>query len=318
MNETRKEAMELASKLLESGTVRFCADDLLKLTIAIDSHTTELVNRACHGVQRLGAVLNVYPECAADAALAELGESRKKFEDLKRHAIELQWMARRYADGRMTGAVSRCNQATRFLLSLGVALNSATDGTVWARDGSGSRACDGLTEEEAAMGNPKDALRFRDEEVAELRQRLEKAESALTRKGYRKECSIPACNCGDNWSHGGLAEERLREISDEVWENGVPTLDSVRRLKERAEKAEKEQNELQTILEYARELAGVHKTESLSLAILDITKKRDRLQAENTRLRTQRDKLLGACRSVIQSCVHPETAVRAVMVDLTS
>lgn len=66
------------------------------------------------------------------------------------------------------------------------------------------------------------------------------AEGALLRKGYRKTCDIPACNCGDNWTHGGHAEERLREIADVVWENGRTVLQSVEALKQRAEKAEAE------------------------------------------------------------------------------
>lgn len=57
-----------------------------------------------------------------------------------------------------------------------------------------------------------------------LRQReeaLEVAEIALLRNGYRKECSIAACNCGAQWGHGGHANERLREIDDALpYENG--------------------------------------------------------------------------------------------------
>lgn len=56
------------------------------------------------------------------------------------------------------------------------------------------------------------------------------AEDALRLHGYRNSCDIPACNCGDGWSHGGHAAERLREIGDLVWENGVTPLNSVRRL----------------------------------------------------------------------------------------
>ena len=46
-----------------------------------------------------------------------------------------------------------------------------------------------------------------------LRERLEVAERALLRHGYRSECDIPACNCGRQWSHGGNAATRLSEIS---------------------------------------------------------------------------------------------------------
>ena len=47
-----------------------------------------------------------------------------------------------------------------------------------------------------------------------LREDLRVAEDALWRKGYRKTCDIPACNCGSQWSHGGNAAQRLSEIAD--------------------------------------------------------------------------------------------------------
>jgi hypothetical protein len=47
-------------------------------------------------------------------------------------------------------------------------------------------------------------------------EQLEVAESALIRHGYRKSCDIPACNCGDQWNHGGNAAMRLREFSEEM------------------------------------------------------------------------------------------------------
>jgi hypothetical protein len=51
-----------------------------------------------------------------------------------------------------------------------------------------------------------------DEEL--LCDRANKAEDALLRKGYRLSCDIPACNCGDQWNHGGHAEMRLSEIGE--------------------------------------------------------------------------------------------------------
>jgi len=68
-------------------------------------------------------------------------------------------------------------------------------------------------------------------ELTALRAALADAESALTRKGYRKSCGIPACNCGDQWNHGGMADERLREIYDELGmeAQGVTILDAVKR-----------------------------------------------------------------------------------------
>lgn len=50
--------------------------------------------------------------------------------------------------------------------------------------------------------------------AVEVQERLTQAESALERKGYRRSCDIPACNCGDQWTHGGHAERRLSEIGE--------------------------------------------------------------------------------------------------------
>ena len=57
------------------------------------------------------------------------------------------------------------------------------------------------------------ARREVESQLYELRDRLDKAEGALLRKGYAKNCDIPVCNCGDQWNHGGFAEIRLDEIS---------------------------------------------------------------------------------------------------------
>lgn len=73
--------------------------------------------------------------------------------------------------------------------------------------------------------------------LTQSQSRIAELESILERKGYRKSCDIPACNCGDTWNHGGHAEDRLREIADEVWENGVTTLDSIKRLKSQLDAA---------------------------------------------------------------------------------
>ena len=50
--------------------------------------------------------------------------------------------------------------------------------------------------------------------VRDLKVKAAVAEDALLRHGYRKSCGIPACNCGDQWNHGGHAVDRLREISE--------------------------------------------------------------------------------------------------------
>ena len=47
---------------------------------------------------------------------------------------------------------------------------------------------------------------------ADQKERLDTAEHALLAHGYRKSCGIPACNCGDQWNHGGHAMERLSGI----------------------------------------------------------------------------------------------------------
>lgn len=37
--------------------------------------------------------------------------------------------------------------------------------------------------------------------IALLEHRLNLAEAKLARLGYERECNIPACNCGDGWTH---------------------------------------------------------------------------------------------------------------------
>lgn len=55
---------------------------------------------------------------------------------------------------------------------------------------------------------------LRGDELEFLRERLDVAEFALQRAGYRRSCDIAACNCGDQWGHGGHAAQRLSEIGD--------------------------------------------------------------------------------------------------------
>jgi hypothetical protein len=56
------------------------------------------------------------------------------------------------------------------------------------------------------------------QDLAAARANLEIAERALLAHGYRKSCDIPACNCGDQWHHGGNAVARLVEIRDAISE----------------------------------------------------------------------------------------------------
>lgn len=67
----------------------------------------------------------------------------------------LHWMARRYADGRQSTSPWSFNRITRRMLAAGICRppEEHPDKTVWARDGSGERECDGLTDEEAALGD---------------------------------------------------------------------------------------------------------------------------------------------------------------------
>jgi hypothetical protein len=66
----------------------------------------------------------------------------------------------------------------------------------------------------------------------ELEDRLEKAEWALESNGFRRTCDIPACNCGNQWGHGGHASQRLWEISEALGDRtqGVTILDAVQLL----------------------------------------------------------------------------------------
>ena len=69
--------------------------------------------------------------------------------------------------------------------------------------------------------------------IAELRERLDIAERALIGHGYRQSCGIAACNCGDQWNHGGLARERLGEIDDatrDYYQSGETLLARVQRI----------------------------------------------------------------------------------------
>jgi len=94
-------------------------------------------------------------------------------------------------------------------------------------------------------------------ERAELKAELAAAEYALRSKGYRKSCDISACNCGDQWSHGGNADARLRELSSElhgspVDMNGKTLLAGLSELVERTEKAEAEVERLRADAERYR------------------------------------------------------------------
>ena len=68
--------------------------------------------------------------------------------------------------------------------------------------------------------------------VAAMQCERDEARDALIRKGYRKSCDIPACNCGDRWHHGGHAELRLAEIYEALGQltNGATALTAINTL----------------------------------------------------------------------------------------
>jgi len=86
-------------------------------------------------------------------------------------------------------------------------------------------------------------LQAKDAEIAKLR-------DILSRKGYRESCDIPACNCGNQWVHGGHAETRLSEIYEELYPltNGKIALDAIKELRDALATAEQKQKVLIEIL----------------------------------------------------------------------
>lgn len=96
------------------------------------------------------------------------------------------------------------------------------------------------TKEFFELREEHEALRAR---LVQVEGNLSVAEDALLRHGYRKSCSIAACNCGDQWSHGGSARERLTEIGEAfdsagIDRNGKTLLQATNETIARAEKAE--------------------------------------------------------------------------------
>lgn len=65
----------------------------------------------------------------------ELARLRRENETLRQIVIEFHWQARRYCDGRCTGAPGMFNHHVQALLALGVSLNPTGDETIWARTG---------------------------------------------------------------------------------------------------------------------------------------------------------------------------------------
>lgn len=75
--------------------------------------------------------------------------SQDQVEHLVEIVKDLHWMARRYADGRMTYASKLFNDHTNDLLVMGVEIRP-TDGSLYATDGMG-RQFDGLSDDQARL-----------------------------------------------------------------------------------------------------------------------------------------------------------------------
>jgi hypothetical protein len=86
-------------------------------------------------------------------------------------------------------------------------------------------------------------------QLAAMTQERDVAVYALQSKGYRKSCDIRACNCGDQWNHGGHAEERLRELRDALpYVNGKTLLTIATDLVEERDRLLDERNVKQAAL----------------------------------------------------------------------
>jgi hypothetical protein len=67
--------------------------------------------------------------------MREIDKLRHENETLRSICADLQWMAKRYANGRMTYAVGLMNEHTMTLLKMGVPLNPCGEQNIFARDG---------------------------------------------------------------------------------------------------------------------------------------------------------------------------------------
>src|SRR5690606_1647587 len=133
-------------------------------TLAKIDRAYDVVSALCEGKREWFMSLPARPDHDPDliigeallAASNEISRLTRELQALRRIVVDLHWMARRYVDGRTSYATRLFNDHTRALVALGVELNRTSDGTIWARDGMG-RAYDGLSEEEAAQGEPAPA-----------------------------------------------------------------------------------------------------------------------------------------------------------------
>jgi len=84
-----------------------------------------------------------------------MGLKQYQVEKLIEIVRDFHWMARRYADDRMSYVTSLFNEHVRALQQMGIKLNPTGDETIWARDKMGS-AYDGLPEDEQLSLNLKE------------------------------------------------------------------------------------------------------------------------------------------------------------------
>jgi len=160
------------------------------------------------GQVRANAALIAHAPSDLAYLLDEIARLTREREALRRIAADLHWMARRYADGRASYATRLFNSHTRALLAMGVELHHTADGTIWARDAMG-RAYDGLSDEEAAQGEPAPAWLY-DEDLKAARAHARRLCVAL--RAIRDEAAIggpPLESRREEW------EAALRE-ADEV------------------------------------------------------------------------------------------------------
>ena len=60
---------------------------------------------------------------------------QKENQILRKAVVDLQWMAKRYANKRMTCVAHTMNDHTYKLLAMGIILDTSSDGTFFAHDG---------------------------------------------------------------------------------------------------------------------------------------------------------------------------------------
>ncbi len=87
---------------------------------------------------------------------------------LRRIVADLHWMARRYADGRSSYAVSLFNERVRQLVNLKIRLNPTADGKIFARDSMGEEYEGVSREEQTKLENKNALLGGHYEEVSDL------------------------------------------------------------------------------------------------------------------------------------------------------